>query len=221
MLEGLGAHHPLVVEPWLNEPELTSAGFAERADVLMVAGWLSGLNSPNADGLLWFVREVLPLVRARLPWVRVRVTGGSPPERIAATEGRGVSFEGHVSNMADLYGRVRACIVPLRYGSGVKMKTLEALQYGVPTVSTTVGAEGIDFRNTSPLLVLDDSKGFALALTSLLTDRAAWERQRAEIERLEARRRSTVSGPSWASALAAVPGRGVSTASQRAHRTAT
>ena len=170
-LRVLGAREPLVVEPWLSELSLTPAGFAERSDVFMVAGWLAGPESPNIDGLLWFVHEVLPIVRARVPWVRVRVSGPAPPKVALDAGGRGIFFEGQVSDMAEFYGRMRACIVPLRFGAGVKIKTVEALQYGVPTVATSVGAEGIDLRGTAALLVADDARDFAHGLVSLLTDR--------------------------------------------------
>jgi glycosyltransferase involved in cell wall biosynthesis len=194
------------VEPWLREPQLTPAGFSARSDVLLVAGWLAGRESPNVDGLLWFAREVLPIVRARLPWVRVRVSGSDPPDTALEVEGRSISFIGHVSDMAALYGSTRACIVPLRYGSGVKIKTIEALQYGVPTVATPVGAEGIDFRGTSPLLVVGEPRQFAEALISVLTERVAWEAKRAEIELFEARRRSEAAPVTWSSILAEVVG---------------
>jgi len=218
VLRALGAPSPFVVEPWLCEPALTPADFAERSDVLMVAGWLAGPESPNVDGLLWFVHEVLPLVRAQVPWVRVHVSGPDPPHTIRGVEGRGISFEGHVSNMAELYGRARACIVPLRYGSGVKIKTVEALQYGVPTVATTVGAEGIDLRGTSSLLVFDAARDFATALISVVSDRVTWERQRGEIEALDAIRRSESSSVSWGSILAEVVGGQASTESRPEQR---
>jgi glycosyltransferase involved in cell wall biosynthesis len=108
--------------------------------------------------------------------------------------------------MAEFYGRMRACIVPLRYGAGVKIKTVEALQYGVPTVATKVGAEGIDLRGTSALLVADDAREFADGLVSLLSDRVAWEQRRAEIEKLDALRRSEGSRVTWGSILAEVVG---------------
>jgi GT2 family glycosyltransferase/glycosyltransferase involved in cell wall biosynthesis len=205
-LRALGAREPFVVEPWLSELSLTPAGFAERSDVFLVAGWLAGPESPNVDGLLWFVHEVLPIVRARVPWVRVRVTGPAPPKVALDAGGRGIFFEGQVSNMAEFYGRMRACIVPLRYGAGVKIKTVEALQYGVPTVATKVGAEGIDLRGTSALLVADDAREFADGLVSLLSDRVAWEQRRAEIEKLDALRRSEGSRVTWGSILAEVVG---------------
>ncbi|MGD1012698.1 MAG: glycosyltransferase family 4 protein, partial [Acidimicrobiales bacterium] len=202
----LGARAPFVVEPWLSSPELTPAGFEARSDVLMIASWLAGPESPNADGLYWFVDNVMPIVKARLPWVRVQVSGASPPEEVLAVGGRGVSFVGQLGDIADAYGRSRACIVPLRYGAGVKIKTVEALQYGVPTIATTVGAEGIDLRGTEALKVTDDPREFAFSLTSLLTDREAWERQREQIETLDARRKAEQSVVSWGSILAEVLG---------------
>jgi glycosyltransferase involved in cell wall biosynthesis len=88
----------------------------------------------------------------------------------------------------------------------VKIKTVEALQYGVPTVATKVGAEGIDLRGTSALLVADDAREFADGLVSLLSDRVAWEQRRAEIEKLDALRRSEGSRVTWGSILAEVVG---------------
>ena len=220
-LRALGAREPFVVEPWLSEPALTPAGFAARSDAFLVAGWLAGPESPNVDGLLWFVRDVLPMVLARLPWVRIRVSGSAPPQAALEVGGRGISFEGHVGNIADFYGRTRACIVPLRYGAGVKIKTVEALQYGVPTVATSVGAEGIDLRGTAALSVADDARDFALALTSLLTDRVAWEQRRAEIEALDALRRSEASCVTWGSILAEVLGERGALESRTERRAAT
>ncbi len=72
-----------------SEPSVAfgTQGFQERVGVAFVAGWLAGSNSPNADGLRWFVSEVLPLLRGPLPWVRVRVTGANPPADLLALAG--------------------------------------------------------------------------------------------------------------------------------------
>jgi GT2 family glycosyltransferase len=174
-------HAPGRVEvnaPFLAGPSPTSQGFEERAEIGFVAGWFAGERSPNADGLLWFARKVLPLVRARVGGVRLVVTGAFPPRNVTRLEGEAVSFIGEVDDLAAFYGRVRAVVVPLRYGAGVKIKTIEALQYAVPTVATSVGAEGVPVDDPAVLVVEDDPARFAEALAEIVGDRAAWERRR-------------------------------------------
>jgi GT2 family glycosyltransferase len=185
VIRGLEGACPVDVLP-PSEPNviLTRRSFADRRDCAYVAGWLAGPRSPNADGLRWFVADVLPLLLARLPWARLRVTGANPPAEMRAMASANVRFEGHVDDLAELYDRVRVVISPIRYGAGVKLKTVEALQHGVPIVSTTVGAEGIDTRGIAAIDIADDPEQFADRLAALLTDERAWRAQREAIERL-------------------------------------
>lgn len=184
--------------PFLGGIERTKQGFEERNDIVLVASWVAGTGSPNVDGLNWFVTEVLPLVQARVPWAHLRVTGDSPPDIVRRLAGFGVSFDGHVPDLSSLYESARCVIVPLRFGSGVKIKTIEALQFGVPVVATSIGAEGIDLHHTGALSIHDDPKGFSDAVSKLLVDGEAWHSQREHIlelqetwDRVQARR------PSW------------------------
>ncbi len=187
--------------PFLAGPSPTPQGFDERADIGYVAGWFAGGTSPNADGLLWFVRQVLPLVRARAAGARLLVTGASPPRNVGRLAGPAVRFVGEVDDLSAFYGSVRAVIVPLRYGAGVKIKTVEALQFAVPTVATTVGAEGVPLEVPGALSVEDDPSRFADALAPLLADAAAWQDQRDAL--LEQHRRWRTAGhePFWSSLL--------------------
>ena len=105
---------------------------------MLVAGWLGGPRSPNADGLVWFVREVLPLVVARIPWFRLRVTGANPPPAIASLGDQSVTLVGGVEDLAPVYNAARLAISPLRFGSGVKMKVLEAISLGWPLVLSSL-----------------------------------------------------------------------------------
>ena len=127
------------------------------------------------------MRAVLPLVRVYLPWVRLRVTGANPPPEIVTLRGPNVLFEGHVEALSDFYDAVRVVIVPMRYGSGVKIKTIESLQYGVPVVTTSLGAEGVDTRARTALDIADDPRQFADRVVSLLTDEHVWSSRRASI----------------------------------------
>ena len=78
-------------------------------------------------------------------------------------------------------------VAPIRFGAGVKIKTLEALQYGVPVVTTSIGAEGIELPpGCRPIVVEDDPVAFAAAVALLLTDNDAWQAQRAQIDTLHA-----------------------------------
>ncbi len=179
---------PVTVKiPLLQGIEPTTRPFDERADLVFVSSWLSGVDSPNVDGLGWFVGEVLPLVHSVLPWVRLRVTGESPTAPVRHLASSGVRFEGYVADLAALYDRARVVVVPLRFGSGVKNKTIEALQFQVPTVSTGTGAEGIDLLGTEALRVADDPAMFARACCQLLDDERAWTDQRAELAELNRR----------------------------------
>lgn len=174
-----GARDVRVFTPWLRRAAPGEATLAGRRDIGFVAGWLAGDNSPNADALRWFTAEVLPLVAAYVPWVRLRVTG-EPPPALRHLEGPSVKFEGFVPDLAAFYRRLRVVAVPLRFGSGVKLKTLEAMQHGVPVVATTVGSEGLPAG--APLDCHDDPEGLAGAIVAMLTDPAAWRARRRALD---------------------------------------
>ncbi|MCU1490929.1 MAG: wbbL 4 [Acidimicrobiaceae bacterium] len=167
--------------PMLSDPHPTASGFSARTGLGFVAGWFAGPNSPNADGLLWFARHVLPKVRARVPGTQLYVTGAAPPENVRRLAGDAVEFVGEVDDLAAFYANVRVIVVPLRYGSGVKIKTIEALQYAVPSVATIVGAEGLPIDDPAVLPATDDPTEFAEWVALWLSDPTAWERQRRTI----------------------------------------
>ncbi len=196
-----GARCPVVlVPPVPDRATFTGAPFSERRGALFVASWLAGPQSPNAHGLRWFARNVLPRLRARIPWVSVHVTGGDPPEQLSGLASAALTFVGHVDDLADEYARARVAISPILWGAGVKLKTVEALAHGVPVVATTVGAEGIPDDWRRHVDVADDPAEFAALLAVLLTDRAAWERRRAGIAELLQHHRFDL-GATWANII--------------------
>jgi len=176
--------------------------FEERFGVAYVAGWLAGTGSPNADGLRWFVANALPLVRQTIPWVRVHVTGANPPRDLLELSDPNLLFVGHVADMAAFYGRTRVVISPIRFGAGVKVKTVQALQHGVPVVSTSCGAEGIDTYGTDAIAVADDATDFARVLVTLLTDKVQWEARRTAIAEVTRRWDHDTDSASWPAVIA-------------------
>jgi GT2 family glycosyltransferase/glycosyltransferase involved in cell wall biosynthesis len=200
-----GAAEVTVKVPLLQGIDASRAPFEERGDLVLLASWVAGSGSPNVDGLQWFLREVFPRIRSRIPWTRLLVSGENPPSSIVEAAGPGVVLLGHVADLTSLYDRARAVVVPLRFGSGVKSKTIEALQYQVPTVATTIGAEGINLYGTKALSITDDSSEFADAAVALLEDRDAWNLRRRELAELTRRwDEMEVRRPSWGDVVATV-----------------
>lgn len=175
-----GAARVHVLTPWLRQARPTPGSLAGRGDVGFVAGWLAGASSPNGDGLVWFATEVLPHIVAEVPWVRLRVTG-TLPEALRYLEGPNLQGEGFVPDLRAFYASLRVAVAPLRFGAGVKLKTVEAVQHGVPVVATTVGAEGLEALGTA-VCVHDEPRAFAAAVVACLLDVRAWRARRRAIE---------------------------------------
>jgi glycosyltransferase involved in cell wall biosynthesis len=133
---------------------------------------LGGLHwPPNADAAVHFATAILPLVRKRRPDVRLTIVGratSSQAHRLARHPR--VHVFGRVENLDDIWRRSRVLVVPLRSGSGVRVKILEAFARGVPVVSTSVGCEGLDVDSGVHLAVADRPADFAEATIALLAD---------------------------------------------------
>lgn len=151
---------------------------AQRAGILFVAGFAHG---PNVDAAQWLVESVMPHVWARHPGVKLSLVGSNPTDAVRALAGEHVEVTGFVSDdeLTERYGAARVAVVPLRFGAGVKGKVVEAMQQGLPLVTTGVGAQGLVGLD-AVATVTDGDEGLAAGLVSLLEDDALWlQRSRA------------------------------------------
>jgi GT2 family glycosyltransferase len=171
----------------------------ERSGIAFVAGWLGGSDSPNGDSLTWFMSQVMPLVARSLPTCRLTVTGDCPRE-LMEQFGEWAVFPGRVPNLATVYESVRVAVVPTRYGAGVKTKTVEALQYGVPVVATTIGAEGLAAQSPDAVVIADDPVLFAERVVSLHSDEPQWNAARDAIRAFVTARDRHAAG-AWVDAM--------------------
>jgi len=130
---------------------------------------------PNSDGVHWFVKEVFPLVQRAVATVQFFVVGSRPPRSVTklAWPGSNIVVTGHVNDLEPVLRQAAVLVVPVRSGSGMRVKILEAFARGIPVVSTSVGVEGIAARADEHLLVADEPRAFAEGVVRLLRDPAA------------------------------------------------
>jgi len=153
-----------------------AAAFAYRDDGRPPARVVFGGNLgyfPNVDAATWLVREIVPRMRAALPALEVRLVGARPARAVRALAATpGVSLAGSVPAMAPELAAATVAIVPLRAGSGMQNKVLEAMAVGTPVVTTTRAVAGLAVRSGEHLLVADDAPALAAAALELLREPA-------------------------------------------------
>jgi sugar transferase (PEP-CTERM/EpsH1 system associated) len=148
----------------------------EAPDSLVFTGSMDWL--PNDDAILYFVKEILPLIRPQIPQVSLCVVGRKPSRRVhelAANE-KNVQLTGWVDDIRPYLARGAVCIVPLRIGGGTRLKIFEAMGMAKAVVSTSIGAEGLPVRHGENVLLADEPAKFAACVVSLLRDPAQRKR---------------------------------------------
>ena len=126
--------------------------------------------APNVDAAEWLIAEVAPRLRARLRDVEFRLVGAPVPGVQRQHRPPAVTVVGTVPAMEPELARADIAVVPIRYGSGTRLKILESFAHRVPVVSTTIGAEGLGVLDGVHLLLADDADAFAVACERLLTE---------------------------------------------------
>lgn len=123
---------------------------------------------PNVDGVLYFLRDIWPRIAAARPDARFIVIGADPAPAIRAHAGPGVTVVGPVDDLRPHLAAADVVVVPLRLGSGTRLKILEAWAMARPVVSTALGAEGLDAMPGRHLLIADDPSDFARSVLRVL-----------------------------------------------------
>ncbi len=129
---------------------------------------------PNADGIRWFLQEVFPLVQKQMPYVTLTVIGKNPPADFIqmANESKGaIEVTGFVDDLTPYMERAALMVVPVRAGSGMRVRLLEAFARSMPTVTTTIGLEGITATHDNEILIADSPQAFAAETIRLLQDK--------------------------------------------------
>jgi glycosyltransferase involved in cell wall biosynthesis len=140
----------------------------------------------NIDGILWFMEEAWPLIRQRYPQAKFYVVGKKPDARLVAAAEKSINvvLTGFVEDLEPYFRKSRVFVSPLRFGSGIKVKVMNALYRGIPTVTTTVGAEGLAVRHGEHLMIQNKGHQMAEDVCRLMEDRQLWERMSANMREL-------------------------------------
>jgi len=128
---------------------------------------------PNADGIRWFINEVFPMVRRELPGASLTIIGKNPPAdfvQLAQHDPESVQVTGYVEDLAPYFDRAALTVVPVRAGSGMRVRILEAFSRAMPVVTTTVGLEGINAQPGRDVIVADTPADFASGVVRLMKD---------------------------------------------------
>jgi len=142
---------------------------------------------PNADGIRWFAQEVFPLIQREEPEVKLTIAGRNPPQdflRMADASQGSIQVTGYVPQLMPYLEESAVMVVPVRAGSGMRVRILEAFAQAMPVVTTTTGLEGIDAIHGEEVMVADTPPDFANSVIALLQDEPLQARLAANGRRL-------------------------------------
>jgi O-antigen biosynthesis protein len=148
-------------------------GFDGRGSIIFIGGFQ---HSPNADAVLYFAKDIFPLICERLPDAVFQVIGPDAPPEVLELESSSIHILGHVPDVAPLFHQARVSVAPLRFGAGVKGKVNQSMALGVPVVVTSIAAEGMYLVHEDNAMIADDPASFADAVVRLWTSRELWEK---------------------------------------------
>lgn len=146
--------------------------FEKRKNIMFIGSYS---HLPNKDGLQWFIRDVWPLVLKKLPKVQLTIIGSNIPEDIFNEKVKNVVVAGFVEDPTSFFTDSRVFIAPLRFGAGVKGKIVQAMEYGLPVVTTKVGAEGMYLVDSKSAMVALDAADFSEKIYQLYSDKLLWD----------------------------------------------
>ena len=149
----------------------TGKGFGERSDVAFIGGYH---HPPNVDAVRFFVAEIMPLLRERLPGVRFYAAGSNPTAEVQSLASEDVVVTGYIEDLDAFLDQVRVSVAPLRFGAGVKGKIVSAMSAGLPVVATPMATEGMSLTDGENVVVADAANEFASSIARVYEDESVW-----------------------------------------------
>ncbi|MBV9149564.1 MAG: glycosyltransferase, partial [Candidatus Eremiobacteraeota bacterium] len=134
------------------------------------------VHSPNVDAAIYLAKEVFPMIAERVPGARLTLVGNEPPPSVRALRSELVDVSGYVEDLEPFMQRARVFIAPIRFGAGIKGKIVQSMAYGVPVVTTPIGAEGIGLTHGVDAMIAESAAALADFGVSLHEDETQWQK---------------------------------------------
>jgi len=147
--------------------------FALRRDWLFIGGFQ---HPPNIDAVLFFLKEIYPLINEHLGDAKFYIIGDKVPPEIVALANEQIIVAGLQRDVRPFFDSVKLSVAPLRFGAGVKGKINQSMAFGVPVVATSLAVEGTDLHDREEILVADQPEDFARAVIELYESEQLWNR---------------------------------------------
>jgi glycosyltransferase involved in cell wall biosynthesis len=159
----------------INEIHGSRKTFNERKDLLFIGN----ANPMNIDAVKWFLKSAWPLIISKIPDIKLHIIGElnkiqSINQLLSEPIHKNVVMHGIVNNPSSFFDSCRISIVPLRAGAGSKGKISQSLSFGLPVVTTSIGAEGMGLKNNRDVLISDSEQSFADNVIALYTNEKLW-----------------------------------------------
>ncbi len=151
----------------------TTNVYSDRKDFLFVGNFN---HNPNEDAVFFFIEEIFPIIKAKIPDCKFYIVGNNPTEKILKLASEEVIVTGWVPKIEPYLEKCLVTVVPLRFGAGMKGKVGQSLSHGLPMVSTTIGAEGMDLINEKHSFITDNPKKFAEYAIELYSNEELWNK---------------------------------------------
>lgn len=162
----------LFICPWVLDGRGHHTPFKERSGLAFLGGYR---HTPNVEAVKFFVEQVMPLLRKRLPGVAFHIYGSHMPDSFKEYEAEDVILEGFVENLDDVFESARIMVAPLLSGAGIKGKVLEGMSAGIPQVLTPVAAEATGLTHGVSAMVVESPQAWVDAIVELYTDEQRWQ----------------------------------------------
>ena len=148
--------------------------FEQRTNFMTIGNLLHG---PNVDSVLYLKKEIWPLIKKQLPQAQLYIYGNYAPQHILElhNQKQGFYIMGWADSVAHVMQKARVCLAPLRFGAGLKGKLLDAMLYGTPGVTTSIGAEGMYGDLPMPGVIADTPERFAELSVAIYSNKIKWQ----------------------------------------------